>query len=379
MIRTYKYRLRPTKKQTHLLSKLFAQMQTVYNDALNERRWRWSRSRKSVSYVQQWNRIRDERHRLPEEMGMLNATSIQQMLRRVDKGYQAFYRGQRGLPRFKGKHRFKSVEYRHSDGCKLKADRLYVQNVGDIKVRLHRPLPECAVVKHVVIKRNVGKWYVCLQIELPDVESVLTQKPAVGIDVGLHSLLAMSDGTLIDNPRWLRSQLKKLRVAQRRMCRRKRGGKGRRKAAHQVATIHEKIANQRNDFWHKLTTQLVNTYGTIAVENLNLSFMLRNGSLSLSAHDAALGRFFEMLDYKAEEAGGQVIRVNPRNTSQLCSGCGQIVAKDVSVRVHRCDCGVELDRDINAALNILYRAVGQTVEALTWSVATCVASEAPPL
>ena len=234
-------------------------------------------------------------------------------------------------------------------------------------------------MKHVVIKRNVGKWYVCLQIELPDVEPILTPKLAVGIDVGLHSLLAMSDGTLVDNPRWLRSQLKKLRVAQRRMSRRKRGGSGRRKAAHQVATIHEKIANQRNDFWHKLTTQLVNTYGTIAVENLNLSFMLRNGNLSLSAHDAALGRFFEMIDYKAEEAGGQIIRVNRHNTSQLCSGCGHIVAKGLSVRVHRCDCGVELDRDINAALNILYRAVGRTVEALTWSVATCVASEAPPL
>jgi putative transposase len=379
MIRTFKYGLKPTKKQAYLLNDLLFQMQTVYNDALNERRWYWTRSRRSISYVHQWNRMRDERHALPDEMGLLNATSIQQMLRRVDKAYQAFYKGIRGLPRFKGKERFKSVEYRYGDGCKLKDNRLYIQHVGDVKVRLHRPIPECAKIKQVVVKRSVGKWYVCFQIELPDVLPVAQSGPAVGIDVGLHSLLALSDGTLVNNPRWLRSELDKLRVAQRRVSRRKRGSKRRRKAVFQVAKIHETIANQRNDFWHKLTTQLVNTYHTIAVEKLNLSFMLRNGSLSLSAHDAALGRFFEMLDYKAEEAGGQVIRVNPRNTSQSCSSCGQIVAKSLSVRVHRCDCGVELDRDINAALNILYTAVGRTAETLTYPVADCVVSEAPPL
>jgi putative transposase len=158
MIRTYKYRLKPTKKQRYLLDDLLFQMQTVYNDALNERRWYWTRSRRSVSYVQQWHRLRDERHALSDEMGRLNATSIQQMLRRVDKAYQAFYKGQRGLPRFKGRDRFKSVEYRHGDGCKLKGDgaapalrhRLYIQHVGDIKVCLHRPIPECAQIKQVV-------------------------------------------------------------------------------------------------------------------------------------------------------------------------------------------------------------------------------------
>jgi putative transposase len=103
MIRTYKYRLNPTTKQQHLLDTLLFQMQTVYNDALHERRWAWQRSRRSVTYVDQWNRIRDERHALPDEMGMLNATSIQQMLRRVDKAYRAFYKGQRGAPRYKGR------------------------------------------------------------------------------------------------------------------------------------------------------------------------------------------------------------------------------------------------------------------------------------
>lgn len=378
MIRTYKYRLRPTKKQVHLLSHLFAQMQTVYNDALNERREAWKRSRRSVSYVQQWNRMRDERHALPDEMGMLNATSIQQMLRRVDKAYQSLYKGRAGHPRFKNVKRFKSVEYRPGDGCKLSGDRLYIQHVGQVKVILHRTIPDEAKLKHVVIKRSLGKWYVCLMLELPDVEPVQSDRPDVGIDVGLYHLLVLSDGTIIDNPRWLRSNLAELRVAQRRLSRRKKGGSNWYKAARQVAMLHERVANSRRDFWHKTTRWIVNTYGNIAIEDLSLAFMTHNGNLSLSAHDAALGAFRSMLEYKAESAGTQVMAVKPARTSQLCSGCGSIVVKGLSVRVHHCpNCGLIEDRDVNAACNIL--ALGRSAWALTCPVGESVAQEAPPL
>lgn len=378
MIRTYKYRLRPTKKQTFLLSRLFAQMQTVYNDALNERRVKWRASRRSVTYVQQWNRMRDERHRLPDEMGMLNATSIQQMLRRLDKAYQSLYKGRAGHPRFKNVKRFKSVEYRPGDGCKLSSNRLYVQHVGRIKVILHRIIPDKATIKHVVIKRSLGKWYVCLMLELPDVEPVQSNRPDVGIDVGLHHLLAFSDGTIIDNPRWLRSNLADLRVAQRRMSRRRKGGSNWKKAARQVAVLHERVANTRREFWHQTTRRIVNNYGNIAIEDLPLAFMTRNGNLSLSAHDAALGAFRSMLEYKAESAGTRCVAVNPARTSQACSGCGSIVVKSLSVRTHICpDCGLTLDRDVNAACNIL--ALGRSAWALTCPVGESVAQEAPPL
>lgn len=378
MIRTYKYRVNPTKKQQYLLSALFDQMQTVYNDALNHRRWAWRQSRRSITYYDQWKRMREERHKYPDEMGMLNATSIQQMLRRVDKAYRAFYKGQRGAPRFKGRNRFKSIEYRYGDGCKLIGNRLYIQHVGNIRVKLHRPIPDDATIKQVIVKRTTGHWYVCLQLEMPDCEPPLHNGPAVGVDVGLHSLLALSDGTLIDNPRWLRQGLGKLRIAQRRLSRRKKFGSGWRKAARQVGKLQEHVANQRRDFWHKTTTNLAKTYSLIAVEDLNLSFMTRNGNLSLSAHDASLGMFRQMLDYKVANTGSQVVGVNPRNTSQACSGCGVIVAKGLNVRVHRCpDCGVELDRDVNAALNII--ALGLSVRAATYPVGDCVALEAPPL
>jgi putative transposase len=194
----------------------------------------------------------------------------------------------------------------------------------------------------------------------------------VGIDAGLQSLLATHDGQLLDNPRWLRSSLKKLRFAQRTVARRKKGSQRRRKAVRQVARLHEHIANQRRDFWHKITTTLTSRYSLIAVEDLNLDFMIQNHHLSLSASDAALGMFFQFLNSKAEEAGCQVVEVNPFRTSQRCSGCGEIVHKDLSVRVHHCPhCQLELDRDVNAARNILNLALaplGRSGQDLTWLV-----------
>ena len=379
MIRTYKYRLRPTKKQRYILNDLLFQMQAVYNDALNERRVAWRRSRRIVTYPDQCARMKDERHAFPDEMGLLNATSIQQMLRRVEKSYKAFYEGQRGLPRFKGRNRFKSVEYRYGDGCKLvDGDRLYIQHVGYIKVRLHRDIPAEANIKHAVIKRNNGHWDVSLMLELPTPKPEVHSGAAVGIDVGLKSLLALSDGTLIDNPRWLRKSLRDLRVAERRLSRRKKFSSGWEKAKRQVAKLQNHIANQRRDFWHKLTTNLARQYSFIAIEDLNLAFMTRNSRLSLSAHDAALGMFRRMLAYKVEKTGTHLAKVNPRNTTQVCSGCGAIVTKGLNVRTHNCpDCGLVLDRDVNAARNIL--ALGRRVGTLTYPVGESVVPEAPPL
>src|ERR1051326_5386001 len=178
--------------------------------------------------------------------------------------------------------------------------------------------------------------------------------------MGLLRLLTLSDGTLIDNPRWLRQSLDKLRRAQRRLARAIQGSRRRVGKRLLVARLHEHIANIRRDFWHKLTRWLVHTYGLIVLEDLSLDFMLRNRHLSLSAHDAGLGLFRQLLDDKAESAGCQTTTVHPANTSQLCSGCGDFVEKKLSVRTHRCpnpECLLELDRDVNAARNILTRAL----------------------
>lgn len=357
-IRTYQYRLYPTRKQQRVLADMLEIARQFYNYALQYRRERWQESRKGVTYNEQCAMWRDWRNEDPDDnpLRLLNMTAGQQLLRRLDKAHREFIKGKRGLPRFKGKNRFHSLEFRHGDGCKFKvSDRttFYVQNVGDVKVKFHRPLPDGATINHVILKRSVGKWYVYLQIEFDAPPAVTNRGEAVGIDVGLMRLLTLSDGTGIDNPRWMRGSLSKLRRAQRRLSRRKKGSRRRRKAAFQVAKLHEHIANTRRDFWHKTTTQLVNTYGAIALEDLNLSFMLHNRSLSLSAHDAGLGMFYTMLDSKAGNAGCTVIRVDPAYTSQVCSGCGCIVEKGLSVRVHDCPhCGLCIDRDLNAARNI---------------------------
>ncbi len=368
MLRTYKYRLYPTNAQARALDFLLWQGRNLYNAALEQRIATYKETGKGIRYPQQWAHFRDLRNANPDTLGHLNATSVQQLLRRLDKAFTAFFQRLKagetpGFPRFKGRDRFNSLEYRYADGCKLRFDKqqralFYVQNVGEVKVKYHRPLPDNATIKHVILKHSNRKWYVCLQLEAPDLPVRQHSGPAVGIDMGLHHLLALSDGATVENPRWLRASLAKLRVAQRRMARCTKGSQRRRKTAAQAARLHEHIANQRRDFWHKMTRQLVDAYSVIALENLTLKFMTANHHLALSAHDAGLGEFQQLLAYKAESAGVQVVTVNPAYTSQACSGCGVIVEKNLSVRVHRCsDCGLTLDRDVNAAANILRLAV----------------------
>ena len=340
----------------------------VYNAALEQRIDVYKETGAGITYAAEWIHFRDLRRGDPDGLGLLNSSCMQQTLRRLDKAYRAFFRrvktGEKaGFPRFKGANRWKSIEFTHSDGCKLRFDGgdralLYIQNVGEIKIKFHRDIPENAKIKHVVVKRSLDKWYVFFQLELSEPEIAEHQGPQVGIDMGLLSLLALSDGTLIENPRWMRSSLAELRVVQRRMSRRKRGSHRRWKAKCQVAKLREHTANQRHDFWHKTTCNLTDSYSLIALEDLNLKFMTANHHLALSAHDAGLGEFQQLLAYKAEEAGTQIVTVNPAYTSQMCSGCGVIVKKDLSVRVHHCpDCGLTLDRDVNAACNILSLAI----------------------
>lgn len=359
---TYEYRLYPRRAEVKRLERMLEQGREVYNAALAECKAFYEANGKGRTALSQWDYFREWRK---QDGILLNASSLQQILRRLDKAYSAFFRRIKegetpGHPRFKGADRFNSLEYTYGDGCKLNYDEpfdrftLYVQNVGDVKVKLHRLLPIGAVVRHVVLKRKASGWYVYLQLQVPQEDVQPSGNPAVGIDVGLLRLLTLSDGTEVDNPRWLRSSLAKLRVAQRRLSRRKKGSQRRKKARQQVALLHEHVANTRKDFWHKTTHTLVNTYGAIALEDLSPRFMLANRRLSLSASDAGLGMFQLLLTSKAANAGCELAWIHAAYTSQVCSGCGCVVKKELSVRVHVCpDCALTIDRDLNAAINIL--------------------------
>jgi putative transposase len=389
MLRTYKYLLRPDEQQAHALDFLLWQSRLLFNAALEQRIATYQETGKGIYYPVQWAYFRDVRNQNPETYGKLNASSLQQVLRRLDKAFAAFFRRVKagktpGFPRFKGSNRFKSLEYTYGDGCKLRQNEhscrcFYVQNVGEMRMCFHRQLPDGALIKHVMIKQVNQRWYACLMLELParnDQREPTGQQ--VGIDIGLKNLLALSTGELIENPHWLKENLARLRIVQRQAARQVKGSQRQQKTYNQIASLHNKIASQRADLLHKLTKRLVHDYDQVAIEDLSLAFMNQNRHLSRASHDAGLGAFRQMLEYKAEEAGVQVVAVNPRNTSQACSGCGSMVLKELSVRVHNCpECNLVLDRDVNAARNILNLAFenlpGRGSQALTWAAAPCVA------
>ncbi|MFP5503913.1 MAG: RNA-guided endonuclease InsQ/TnpB family protein, partial [Candidatus Sericytochromatia bacterium] len=228
-------------------------------------------------------------------------------------------------------------------------------------------------IKTVTIKREAGKWYVCFSVEVAT-EPLKPSALAIGLDVGLESFAVLSDGTVIANPCQYRHAQAALRRAQRRVARRKKGGGGRKKAVRELQAAHAHVRNQRLDFQHKLARWLVNSFGLIAVEDLNIKG-LAGGMLAKAVHDAGWSGFFQRLAYKAESAGRLLVHVDPRGTSQRCSGCGAEVRKELKDRWHECLlCGLSVSRDLNSAREIL--RLGRSLVASTWAGAPSVATEA---
>ena len=364
MLLSYKFRLYPNNEQRQAMNRILEIHRQLYNAALQERREAWQKCKISLYYSDQANQLKELR-KFDEDAAWLNYSSIQQTLRRLDKAFQAFFRrvkaGEKpGYPRFKGGGWFKSVCYVYGDGIRLKEGRLYIQNVGLVRLFQHRSIPDDAKIKMVVLKRdNLGNWYASFQLELPDHDVI---GPDIGIDMGLLSFATLSTGEHIDNPRWFRASEEKLAVLQCRRARCKRDSCKYRELTRLIRRLHEYIANQRRDFHHKVSTELVRRYRFIAVEDLNINGLCRS-HVAKSMGDAGWGYFLAMLSYKAENAGKAVIKISPNYTSQACSGCGCIVQKSLSERLHICPhCDLMLDRDHNAALNILSRGQRDAVK-----------------
>ena len=358
MMVAYKYRLYPNRQQASDIDSMIDRHRWLYNQALAQRRDAWEQEQRTVKYTDQSKWL--TAHRKESELSRtLNFSSCQRTLKRLERAFQAFFRRVKagetpGYPRFKGRNRFDSVEFTYSDGIKLRERTLYIQFVGEVKAKLHRPVD--GTIKTATIKRQVGRYYVCfaVEVERPKLEAT---GQSIGLDMGITNFIATSDGTLYDAPKYLRQSERKLRRLQRKVSRRQKGSHRRRKAVRDLQRCHEHIRNQRLDTAHKTARELVTDYDLIAVENLNTQGLLKNHHLAKSIADASWNTFTLILMSKAEEAGRQVVKVEPRDTSQLCSACGEMVKKSLAVRVHRCPhCGLELDRDINAAKNVLARA-----------------------
>ena len=401
---SYRHRLYPTKAQASLLEGTLAVCRDVYNSLVHERTVLYETEGKSPGWARQCREVTSWKESHPE-LGTVNAQALQNVVRRVDLAFQVFFRRVRegdepGYPRLKGKGQCDSLTFPQHDGCFwIVQGRLRLSKIGDINIRLHRPIE--GRIKTCTVRRTpMGKWYACFSCVV-EPEHLEPSDEEVGVDVGLKVFAALSNGAMIENPRFFRKDEKALAKAQRQFdkVKHKHRTKARRKAKRVVSRIHERVKHRRHDFVHQVARRLVNRFGVIAVEDLQVENMmaspkakpdpenegqsLPNGAgqkagLNKSIADASWSMFRNVLTMKAVNAGRRVVAVNPAYTSQTCSGCGDTQKKSLSVRTHRClVCGLVLDRDTNAAVNIVAKSNIIKIKSITavgqYSLATRVA------
>jgi len=359
VLKTFAYRLYPSKPQARLLASTLETCRRFYNHCLAERRDAYQQRRESVGKYQQLARVKEQKASNPSAKG-IHSHVLQIVVNDLDKAFQAFFRRVKagetpGFPRFKARNRFSSFGFKeYGNGFKLDGRRLKLSGIGRVAVRWHRPLEER--IKTVRITRRANRWYACFACE---VEATPLPKAGqdVGVDVGIVSLITTSVGEKVDNPRWYRLEQRKLRVLQRRVARRKKGSTSRRKAVLALQRQYERIANARKDFLKKLVHGLISRYDRIALEDLRITNMVRNRHLAKSILDAGWGYLVQHLSSKAAEAGRLVLLIDPRYTSKTCSRCGHVFESlSLANRWIECGCGLSMDRDHNAAVNILRRA-----------------------
>lgn len=371
MIKTYQYKLYPNASQTKALQRWMSGCCRLYNRCLEMRIKAYERRGESINYNRQQSLLTQWRERM-ESLRSIPVGFERDALRRVDRGFQAFFRrikaGQKpGFPRFRSWRRYNSMEYL-ATGFYLKGDRIHVPCMGSIRCR-GRLLPE-GTQKGLRILRKPSGWYA--QIILDDGRRAPLKREvtsAIGIDVGLTVMATLSNGIKIENQRWLSKSARRLRALQRRVSRRRKGSNRRQKAVWALARQHERVADQRKYFCHQHSTALVREYDLIAVEKLNVAGMSRS-RFGKSILDASWAQFTSQLVVKAEDAGRQVVFVNARGTSQECPDCGAIKPKQLSERIHSCGCGLTCDRDVASARVILARGLAATGSNQPWTDST---------
>jgi putative transposase len=354
-----KYRLYPSPAQHTAMQGVLDACRWVYNRTLEIRQKAWDDHQESLSLYDTNKELTQWKKDHPW-LKQAYSHCLQEAQERVDLAFQHFFRRTRhgekpGYPRFKGRW-YKSFTFKQPwSGFKFVDDKhLHLSKIGNVKIVLHRPIE--GNIKRLVIKRDaLGNWWACFIIGF-EPQPLPPTGDIVGIDLGCEYFATLSTGEHISNPRFFRQDEKDLARAQRRLSKTEKGTTQYDKRKRVVQHIYNRITNRRKNFAHQLSRQLVNKYQVIVFENLDINGMRSKNwhGLNKSITDAAWGQLIRLTCEKAEWATRIVITVDPRNTSQMCSGCGELVPKDLSERIHICPyCGLELDRDINAAKNIL--------------------------
>ncbi len=353
MNKVFKYRIYANQSTIQKMEQWISFCRRLYNLALEQRVFAYTNHRKSIHKFEQMRQITQLRKVFPE-YNEINADALHNVIKRLDRAYGAFFRrikvGEKaGFPRFKGEDRYNSITF-SDNGYRFNGKYLNILKVGIFKIKLSRSV-EGEIKEVTLIKKAGNKWFVCFVCG--EVQSKILPKTnnQIGIDVGCNSFLTDSNGKKVNNPKFLEHSQKLLTTRQRKLELKKRGSNRRKKAKILVIKAHEKVTNQRKDFHYKVANELLKNNDVICIEKLKSWNTYR--SLNRSMRDVAWFQFFSILRAKAEEAGREIIEVPAKNTSQLCSACGQLVPKELKDRIHNCSCGLVIDRDINAARNIL--------------------------
>jgi putative transposase len=361
MRKTFKFRLNPVRHQRTLLDSSLELCRWVYNETLAIRKNAWQQDQKSVSLYDTNKLLTGWKQEKPE-LSQAHSQVLQNVQERVDLAYQAFFRRVKagenpGYPRFRGYGRYSSFTFKQS-GFSLQDHGLLLSKIGLIKIIQHRPME--GEIKTLTLQRDaVGNWYAHFSCEIEPKPLPPTDK-VVGIDLGLTTFAVFSDGKEIKRQRWMKQDSKDVARLQRKKEILAKGSAERQKVVHALQHAYQRQTNRRNNFAHQESRKLVNAYQFIAFEALDIQDMQSNGNkiINQGIADVAWGRFVQFTVYKAECAGRGVALVDPKNTTQMCSACGEIVPKNLYIRVHECPhCGLKLSRDRNAALNILARGL----------------------
>ena len=357
MHKSFKYRMYPTFKQEYLLVNHLEECRMLYNHFLVDRIQVYKNKNESLGLYDQIKNLPTLKEDRPS-LSQVHSQVLQNVAVRVDLSFKAFFRRCKqkgikvGFPRFKGIGRYDSITYPQKKGFLLKDKYIRLGKIGNVKIKKHRELK--GSFKNCTIRKTAtGKWYAMIICEITK-NPLYKNEQIIGVDVGIKKFATLSNGKQIANPIFFKKEEKELVKAQRKLSKLGKNNPKREKVRKVVARVHERIRFKRHDFAHQLARKLVNKYGLIAIEDLKINRMVMNPIFSKRIHDAAWGQFLQCLFYKAEEADRKVIAVNPAYTSQDCSRCGNRRRKPLEERWHSCkNCGLSIDRDENAAKNIL--------------------------
>lgn len=367
MLRTFKYRIYPNKKQKVVIDKTLDLCRTLYNLALEQRIFAYTRQKKNISKFDQYIQLVELKKEFPI-FSEVHSQVLRSPLDRLDKAYQNFFRRvskkeNPGFPRFKSENRFNSFTFLLYKKLNVVKNKIHLSKIGDVKIVYHRQIE--GTTKMLSVIKEIDNYYVSIICKVEKKEQkkiVISRNKIVGIDLGLTHFATLSNNEIIANPRYLKKSSSKLRRQQRSLSKRKYKSINRRKQKKIIGRIHNKIRNQRRDFLHKLSKKLVSKYDLIAFEDLNIKQLLSKKvrNINRGINDVAWRQFINYCTYKAEDAGKHLILVDAKNTTKECSKCHYAMKLPLWVREYNCPrCGLKISRDLNSSFNIKDRGVDQ--------------------